>query len=156
MYEYVSDILRAMKLDPKDVILIRHAPNHPEFMAAREAGFIKEYTAMQEAGFSKGRNYLMVFIGEDTTLARYYETYHIGSIFPNRKGRVPEAYPNRKEETAEGDFMELREQPLPPGLTGFAVDWGRGTVRWHQKAEREKRVVEIQTTQKTERGGAQV
>lgn len=155
MYEYVSDILHAMKLDPEDVLLIRHAPNHPEFKAAREAGFIKEYTAMQETGFSKGRNYLMVFIGEDTTLARYYETYHIGSIFPTRRGRVPATYPNKTEETAEGDFMELREQPLPPGLSGFVIDWGRATVRWCQRAEREKRIVEIQTTPNTERGGAQ-
>lgn len=143
MYEYLSDILFAMKLDQKDVILIRHAPENPEFIAAQEAGFIKEYTAMQRTGFSRGRNYLMVFIGAETTLARYYGTYHIGSIFPSRKGHVPAAYPNKKEETTAGDFMELREQPLPPGLNGFVIDWGKGR-RFDQYAENDKPITELQ------------
>ena len=143
MYEYLSDVLQAMMIDPKDVILIRHAPGNKRFKAAKEAGFIKEYTAMQKAGFSKGRDYLMVFIGEDTTLARFFALYSIGSIFPSRAGHVPAGYPNKSEEAAEGEYMELREEPLPPGLHGFLADWGKGTRCWAQRAEREKPIIEI-------------
>ena len=72
MYEYVSDVLRAKRIDPKDVMLIRHTDKPPEhrFRKAKEAGFIKEYTAMQKEGFAKKRDYLMVFIGEPPTIAR--------------------------------------------------------------------------------------
>lgn len=85
----------------------------------------------------------MVFIGEDTTLARFFALYSIGSIFPSRAGHVPAGYPNKSEEAAEGEYMELREEPLPPGLHGFLADWGKGTRCWAQRAEREKPIIEI-------------
>lgn len=44
---------------------------------------------------------------------------------------------------AEGEYLELREEPLPPGLKGFVVDWGKSTVAWHQRATNEKPIIEI-------------
>ena len=155
MYEYANDILHAMKIDPKDVILIRHtdSPKDKEhrFIKAQEAGFIKEYTAMQTAGYAKGKDYLMVFIGEPPTLARFFAIYQIINRFPTRKDYVPEAYPNKREVEAEGEYLEFREIPLLQGVKSFVVDWGGGTQAWHQSAEIEKPITEITLT-----GGAQV
>lgn len=159
MYEYVNDVLRAKKIDPKDVMLIRHtdSPKDKEhrFRKAQEAGFVKEYTAMQETGFAKDRDYLLVFIGERPTFARFFALYQIVNRFPVRKEHIPASYPNKREVEEDGEYLELREEQLPEGLAGFVIEWGRGTVRWCQKAEREKRIIEIQTTTNTNKGGAQ-
>lgn len=144
MYEYVSDVLQAMKIDPKDVMLIRHAPKNKKFKTAQEAGFIKEYTAMQETGFAKDKECLMVFIGEPPTKGRFFALYNIANRFPNRAGHVPEGYPNKSEETAEGDYLELREEEPPEGLKGFTIEWGAGTRSWYQHAKRDKRIIEAE------------
>lgn len=150
MYEYVSDVLRAMKIDPKDVMLIRHAPRNKGFKVAQEAGFIKEYTAMQETGFARDKEHLMVFVGEPPTKGRFFALYHIANRFQTRAGHVPDGYPNRSEETAEGDYLELREEEPPEGLKGFTIEWGTATRRWYQHAIRDKRIIEAEI----ETGGA--
>ena len=109
MYEYVSDVLRAIRIDPKDVMLIRHAPKNKAFSAAHEAGFFKEYTAMQKG------------------------------------------YPNKSEEKAAGEYLELREEKLPADLKGFTIEWGASTRSWYQHAERDKYIIESEI----DTGGAQ-
>lgn len=147
MYEYVRDVLRAMRIEPKDVMLIRHtdkAPKH-RFRKAKEAGFIKEYTAMQKAGFSKKRDYLMVFIGEPPTLARFYAVYYIANRFPSRMGHVPASYPNKEEEREQGEYLDLREEQLPQNLKGFSIEWGKSTRCWHQRADKQdKPILEVE------------
>lgn len=144
MYEYASDVLRAMKINPEDVVLIRHTDKPPHnFRKAQEAGFIKEYTALQREGFAKNKDYLMVFIGEPPTAARFFAVYHIANRFPSRAGHIPAAYPNRSEVEAEGEYLELREEKLPEDITGFVVEWGKGTKCWHQRATIEKPIIEI-------------
>lgn len=154
MYEYVSDVLRAMKIDPEDVMLIRHTNRPPghHFRNAQEAGFIKEYTSMQKSGFAKDRDYLMVFIGEPPTAAHFFALYYIANRFQTRADHVPEGYPNRSEVEEDGDYLELREVQLPQDLKGFTIEWGKSTRMWHQRAERDKRIILIQNT---ETGGAQ-
>lgn len=147
MYEYVSDVLRAKRINPEDVELIRHTdtgkdPEH-RFQRAQQAGFLKEYTGMQKTGFAENRDYLMVFIGEPPTAARFYALYYIANRFPTRAGHVPASSPNRSEVEAEGEYLELREEPPPPGLKGFVIDWGKSTVAWHQRATIEKPIIEI-------------
>ncbi len=147
MYEYVSDVLRAKRIDPKDVMLIRHTDKPPEhrFRKAKEAGFIKEYTAMQKEGFAKKRDYLMVFIGEPPTIARFYALYYIVNRFPSRTGHVPANYPNKGEEQEPGEYLELREERLPQDLKGFAIEWGKCPRRWFQRAEKQdKPIVEVE------------
>ena len=151
MYEYVSDVLRAIRIDPKDVMLIRHAPKNKAFSAAHEAGFFKEYTAMQKPGFAKNKESLMVFIGEPPTKARFFALYHIANRFPSRAGHVPEGYPNKSEEKAAGEYLELREEKLPADLKGFTIEWGASTRSWYQHAERDKYIIESEI----DTGGAQ-
>lgn len=151
MYEYVSDVLRAKRINPEDVELIRHTDSSKDkehrFRHAREAGFIKEYTAMQRTGFAKKKEYLMVFIGEEHEkahiAARFYALYRIANRFPERAGHVPASYPNRSEVEAEGEYLELQEEPLPPGPKGFVIDWGKSATAWHQRATIEKPIIEI-------------
>lgn len=72
-----------------------------------------------------------------------YEVSNIANRFPTRAGHVPASYPNRNEVEAEGEYLELREEPPPPGLKGFVIDWGKSTVAWHQRATIEKPIIEI-------------
>lgn len=138
MYQTVSDVLRAKRIDPEDVMLIRHTDSAKDkerrFRRAREAGYIKEYTAMQAAGFAKDKEYLLVFIGEPKKTARYFALYHIANRFPARTGHVPTDYPNKSEVEAEGEYLELRDERLPDGLDGFTIDWGGGAAAWKQHA----------------------
>lgn len=156
MYEYVSDVLRAMRIDPKDVMLIRHTDSPPEhhFRKAQEAGFIKEYTSLQKEGFAKGRDYLMVFIREFPRTGRFFALYRIVNRFPSRIGHIPADYPNREEIEEEGDYLELQEEQPPQGLEDFAIEWGGGR-RFDQKAERDKRIIRVETTPKNKTGGTQ-
>lgn len=141
MYEYVSDILRAKGIKPEDVMLIRHAPHHTPFRRAYRAGFLKEYTSMQEYDFAEGMNYLMVFVGEGKRDARFYELYRIAERRPTRKGYIPGDYPNKDELEKPGACFDLREEPLPPDIHGFAIDWGGNVRKWPQPATVEKRII---------------
>lgn len=153
VYEYVSDVLRAMKIDPEDVLLIRHAPAHTPFRRAYRAGFLKEYTSMQEDGFAEGKTHLMVFIGERKQSARFYALYRIAGHRPTRRDYIPEDYPNKDELDKAGGCFYLREKNLPQGLSGFVADWGGNVRQWAQPATREKPITEI-TSQNTKTGGA--
>lgn len=147
MYACVSDVLRAKKINPEAVMLIRHTDNLKDgerrFRKAQEAGFIKGYTAMQKKGFAKDTDYLMVFIGEPPTVARFFALYYIANRFPSRAGHVPEEYPNKSEVEAEGEYLDLQEVRLPPDLKGFVIEWGGGAKSWHQQATIEKPIIEI-------------
>lgn len=149
MYEYVSDILREKGISQADVILIRHAPRNKGFIAAKKAGFIKEYTSMQADGFAESEKYFMVFIGEGRQSARFFALYRIAGRRPTRKDNAPPDYPNKDELEKSGGYFELEEIPLPGGLTGFVIDWGKAVRRWHQSATNEKPIQNIGT------GGAQ-
>lgn len=148
MYEYVSDVLKAIKINPEDVLLIRHtdstAKGDHRFEKARKAGYVKEYTAMQKEGFAKDRDYLMVFIGEGGTTARFFSLYSIGSRFTSRAEHAPADYPNPEELREPGEFLELREESLPKDLNGFTIEWGKAAQAWYQRAEIDKRIIEQQ------------
>ncbi len=98
---------------------------------------------MQKTGFAKGKEYLMVFIGEPPTAARFFALYHIANRFPTRAGHVPESYPNKNEVEADGEYLELREERLPQELASFAIEWGKGVKSWHQRATIEKPITEL-------------
>lgn len=150
MYEYVNDVLRAKRINPEDVELIRHTDSRDDkehwFRKAQEAGYIKEYTAMQRVGFAKSREYLMVFIGEKhekaNNAARFYAFYRITNRFITRADHVPVDYPNKKELKKEG-FIELVDEPIPQDIEGFVIDWGKAAAAWHQRATIEKPIIEI-------------
>lgn len=148
MYDYVSDVLKAIKISPEDVLLIRHtdstAKGSHRLVKAIEAGYLKEYTAMQKEGFSKDRDYLMVFIGESGTTAKFAALYYISNRFLSRAEHVPEDYPNPEEIQEPGEFLELREIQLPPDLNGFTIEWGKAAQAWYQRAEIDKQIIERQ------------
>lgn len=150
MYEYVSDVLQALKISPEDVMLIRHVDSTKDeehrFRKAQEAGYIKEYTAMQEKDFAKDQDYLMVFIKGEKTTAKFFALYYISNRFPSREGHIPADYPNPKEVQEEGDYLELREIALPHGLEEFIIEWGNG-IRFDQLAKNEKRIIEITSSE---------
>lgn len=149
MYEYVSDILRELRINPEDVMLIRHTDSAKDkehrFRRALDSGHIKDYTAMQADGFAKDKDYLMVFIGEQKETARFYALYYIANRFPSRAGHVSADYPTRSEVEAEGEYLELREIPLPSKLSGFTIKWGNSEIAWKQHAKRDKQIIEITT-----------
>lgn len=147
MYEYASDVLRAMKIDPEEAMLIYHAPSNKRFRCAQSAGYIKEFTAMQKAGFAKDKDYLMVFIGGHRREAKFFAVYYIANRFLTRAGHVPADYPNTGEVKEQGDYLELREERLPQDIKGFTIDWGRSRNFKH-RATIEKPIIEI--TLKTE------
>lgn len=142
MYEYASDVLRAMKIDPEEVMLVNHTPSNERFRRAQEAGYIKEFTAMQETGFAKDKDYLMVFVGGQRRDAKFFAVYYIANRFPTRAGHVPADYPNTGEVTEPGDYLELREERLPQDIKGFTIDWGRSRNFKH-RATIEKPIIEI-------------
>lgn len=142
MYEYASDVLRAMKINPEEAMLVCHTLSNDRFRRAQEAGFIKEFTAMQETGFAKNKDYLMVFLGGQHREAKFFAVYYIANRFSSRAGHVPADYPNTGEVTEPGDYLELREERLPQDIEGFTIDWGKSRNFKH-RATIEKRIIDI-------------
>ena len=150
MYDYVSDVLRAVHLDPNDVFLIRHTENGKgHYTAARAAGYLKEYTSIQNIRNNRPmrnkldwREYIMVFTANSHSSATYfalyrnmgYRTYHIGDL--------PIDYPYVEEEEEGKVILTLSDLMLPDDLHGFIIDWGKGTRSWHQYADHEKKIIE--------------
>ena len=61
---FLTDIIKRVGLDPREVKLIRHAFSHETFKKYYEMGKVKEYTQHQKKDFSKGYKYWMVFISD--------------------------------------------------------------------------------------------
>lgn len=141
-YLFVSDVLQAMKINPADCLLYRHRTQKPGCRRALESGFIKEYTSMQKEGFAKGRDYIVTFLGMPGKKTVFSAVYYIENRFASRAGHVPAEYPNREEVDSPGEYLQLREVPLPPGLHGFSVEWGKGLRNPSARGDKEKRILE--------------
>lgn len=149
MYNYVSDVLCALNLDPKDVFLIRHTENGKgHYTAAREAGYLKEYTSIQNIEKDHPMKnkldwceYIMVFNAGPRFSATYFALYRNMGYRTYHMGDLPADYPYVEEEEEGKVIITLGDLMLPDDLHGFTIDWGKGARCWHQYADHEKLIV---------------
>lgn len=80
----------------------------------------KEYQCRQKSGTFEKTDYLVVFVGERGTRARFIAVYKVGKAVPNPE--VNGEVIIDLQEVEEFKFLSRR----------VVIDWGKSTVSWHQ------------------------
>ena len=121
--------------------LVRHKDNNHDlynlYLTNKESFLL--YQSQQAKDIFSGVDYIVSFIGEDGTLARFIGVYKIiGSqkLLKEEKS-VDGNYHNFKYEIEEiQGFEDLKERVI--------INWGKGAIQWAQGININKEVVEIQ------------
>ena len=148
---YFSDVLRKVDLDPKKVMLIRHALSDEGFKACADNGMIREYTSHQKTNFAKGYEYWCVFVSGKGTLAKLNAVYKVGRYSPDTPDTIPKGMPKIEADHFQGkDAVFQLEQVdlLNEYENKLVIDWGGATRSWYQKGTMEKPIVSIQQDEK--------
>ena len=141
-----ADILQKVGIDPKRVKMIRHSLTRETFKICYEKGMILEYTRTQNRNFAKDFDYWAVFIGDAGTMARFYALYKADGFVPATPEVMPVGFPHVDWFTGEDGYFNLEHVDLLQEYEDrLIIDWGRGTLAWHQSGSLEKPVVAIQS-----------
>lgn len=90
-----------------------------------------QYQCEQSKHVFKGVDYIVSFIGEERTLARFIGVYKITGYT-----HKPDCAANFLYEMEEvSGFEDIKERVI--------IDWGTSTLSWHQWMSNEKRIIEI-------------
>lgn len=145
-----SDILRKAGIDPEKVKLIRHSLSDDDFRNCFDKNMIRAYTSVQKPGFSKGYEYWCVFIGGEHTTARFYACYRVHGSAPDTPDLKPKGFPVAAWFHGNLAYYDLEPvSELSEYKNRLVIEWGKGTLAWHQKGTTEKVVKAIES--KTER-----
>lgn len=146
---YFSDVLKKVGIDPAKVKLIRHSVASDQFKPCYEKGMIWEYTRVQNPSFSKGYDYWAVFISAQGTLARFYGLYKADGCVPAEPELMPQGFPHEDWFDGINGFFNLEPVDLLKEYENkLFIEWGGGTLAWHQKGTTEKEIVAIQADEK--------
>lgn len=141
-----ADILQKVGIDPERVKMIRHSLTSEQFIPCYEKGMIWEYTRTQKRNFAKDFDYWAVFIGDAGTMARFYALYKVDGFVPATPEIMPVGFPHVDWFTGEFGYFNLEHVDLLQEYEDrLIIDWGRGTLAWHQSGSLEKPVVAIQS-----------
>lgn len=144
-----TDVLRKTGLDPARVKLIRHPLSHQKFRDCYKKGKVLEYTKQQKSGFGKGYDYWCVFIGEKSTLAKFYACYKVNGAVPDTQDVAPADFPYPEWFEGKGLYFDLEYVDcLKAYENRLVIDWGPSARMWHQKGTSEKPIVSIKTDSK--------
>lgn len=146
-----SDVLKKAGLDPTKVKLIRHSLSDKEFKKCYDQGpqMVREYTRIQKPNFSKGYDYWCVFISGKSTSARFFACYRVGDCVPDTPDRKPEGF--ALDDWFQGERAQFDLEPvdvLCEYENRLVIDWGGGTLAWHQKGTNEKPILSIESVGK--------
>ncbi len=146
-----SDVLKNAGLDPAKVKLIRHSLSDKEFKKCYDQGpqMVREYTRIQKPNFSKGYDYWCVFISGKSTSARFFACYRVGDCVPDTPDRKPEGF--ALDGWFRGEHAQFDLEPvdaLREYENRLVIDWGGGTLAWHQKGTNEKPILSIESVGK--------
>ena len=147
-YQYVSDVLSAMKIEMNDCAQYRHSCSKPDFKRAEESGYLVEYSSMQRKSFAQNEDFVIFYLGKRGKNAHecitvFWKAFYIKSRCESRAGRLPADYPNPDEAEKPGVFLEFQEVPLPPEIHGFSVNWFDGFAQPYRQGGQDYRILEI-------------
>lgn len=132
----IQQLLENQGFDNKaKVKLVRHTdklfPDLYNWYCSDKDKFFKYFKRQDKEVFSKC-DFVIAFLGEAGTLARFIGVYKVNNVKPiiDEEGK---GFQYDLEEII--GFENLKERII--------IDWGKGTTSWHQWYENEKEVVEI-------------
>lgn len=132
----IQQLLENQCFDNKTKVkLVRHTdkrfPDLYNWYCSDKDKFFDYFKRQSKLVFSKA-NFVVAFLGEASTLARFIGVYKVNGVtsIVDKEGK---GYLYDLEELI--GFENLKERII--------IDWGKGTTSWHQWYENEKEVVEI-------------
>ena len=132
-------------LDPKRVKLIRHSLKDKEFNTCYLNGFMDEYQKLQKESFFNGCDFILSFISEPGTSAKFMGCYEVGGGKRLDPALMPKGFPAADMFERDAYHFNLKKTDILNDLIGrLIIDWGRAALSWHQWATNEKAVVAIQ------------
>jgi hypothetical protein len=146
---YLNDILKRNGVDPKRTILIRHSLNHKRCKSCYENNFIEDYQKIQSKSFFNNCDFVLSFISEPGTSAKFIGFYKVGSRKPIKTTFMPIGFPVPEMFSEDEYFFDLEPLDIMADLKNrLIIEWGKATVSWKQRATNEKAVIAIQTNPK--------
>ncbi len=152
---YLSDILLRNKLDPKRTKLIRHSLKQARCKVCYENGWLEEYQKIQNQSFFTNCDYVLSFIGESGTSAKFLGCYKVAGGIPVSRCTIPKGFPVPEMYQEENNFYNPLEpvELLDDLKNRLIINWGKATVAWHQWATNDKAILAIQQSPKFLFGG---
>ena len=146
---YLNDILKRNGIDPTRTKLIRHSLKHKRCKSCFDNSFIEEYQKLQIKSFFSDYDYMLSFISEPGTSAKFMGCYKVGLGKPIEKAVMPIDFPVPEMFAEDLYYFNLESTEIMADLRQrLIIDWGQGALAWHQKATNEKAVLAIQTNPK--------
>lgn len=146
---YLEDILRRNSIDPRRTKLVRHSLNHKRCKVCYNNNFIDEYQKIQSKNFYDNCEFVLSFINEPGTSAKFIGCYNVGDGNPINKSLMAEGFPAPEMFLEDKYYFDLQSSEKLSDLKDrLIIDWGRSTVSWHQWATNEKVVLAIQANPK--------
>ncbi len=90
---YLNDILDRNDINPARTKLIRHSLKHKRCKSCYVNSFIEEYQKLQKKDFFNGYDYMLSFISEPGTSAKFIGCYKVGLGIPIEKAFMPLDFP---------------------------------------------------------------
>lgn len=151
---FLSDILKRSNIDPKRTKLIRHSLKHDRFKKCYEKGYFDIYQSIQDKNFFTYCDFVLAFISEPGTSAKFMGCYEVGKGKPVSKEMMPQEFPAPEMFIQDAYIFDLKQTDIMGDLKErLIIDWGKATVSWHQWATNEKAVLAIQANPKYEFNG---
>ena len=142
----IQELLYNRGLDPSAIAstikLVRHKDQQRtdlyNMYRSDKATFLIYQSQQLEDRFN-GANFIVSFIGEEGTLARFIGVYRILNTTEHHETRPSVdggSYRFEYEMEEVNGFEDLKERVI--------INWGRGAIKWHQNINNIKEIVEIQ------------
>jgi len=137
----IQELLYNRGLDKKSKIkLVRHKEKGLDLygMYRQEKTNFLTYQSQQEKNIFDGVNYIVSFIGEKGTLARFIGIYRVTKrtkLIQKAQSVDGRLYTYNYEMEEVNGYDDLIERVI--------INWGKGALSWHQWIKNEKEVIEI-------------
>jgi hypothetical protein len=140
----IIELLRLRGLDPAaKVKLVRHKDPRFQLYDISQQGLIEIYQQYQSKPIFKDIQYIVSFLGIESTLAALIGVYEVGAFSPASAVPFPKDYPYPQILEGAKYHYELTECKNYEDLKyRVVIDWGKAARSWHQKL-REREVVEV-------------
>lgn len=146
---YLNDILKRNGINPKRTKLIRHSLKHKRCKSCYENNFIDDYQKIQSKNFYNNCDYILSFISEPGTSAKFIGCYKVGVGIPINRTFMPKGFPVPEMFIEDGYYFDIQPSEIMSDLKErLIIDWGKAAVSWHQWATNEKAVLAIQSNPK--------
>ena len=140
----IVDLLTARGFDSDcKCKLVRHQDRRYGVPALIRSGWFDMYQSHQKTDIFKGCDFIVAFIGDGGTRAKFHGMYRVLGGRKRRPSDIPDDSPFLDWRDLDGYYYELQLDSRFADLSGrVVIEWGAGALAWHQHM-RNKPIVEV-------------